>query len=103
MTRSVDDEVLALRRLQEFALGALARGEGGLHELGRGRADHDLLARGVLATRIDILVVWTLRPSSSAGRLIDWVLLSERSKSVTSLTRMIGRLLRLAGPSRACP
>ena len=44
-----------LRRLEQLALAALARGEGGLHQLGGGRADDDLLARRILAAGIDVL------------------------------------------------
>ena len=50
-----DDEVLAARRFQQLALGALARGEGGLHQFGGRRADDDLLAGRILAAGIDVL------------------------------------------------
>ena len=57
VTRSVRTMKYSPRwRLQEVALGALAGVERGLHQLGGAGPDHDLLARRVLAARIDILV-----------------------------------------------
>ena len=90
-----DHEVLALRRFEQLALAALARGEGGLHQLRRRRADDDLLARRILAAGIDALDGPDLEIELLGGG--DHRLgLAERAFEVgDQLDQQVGRELRL--------